>query len=141
VAAILQHIGQSADFCAGHKEYALPAGRKDDPSFDMAFFRASVDAIVKGTAPAPPLIPKREPSANGRPTLRRDDSGEFVKTVQKAVGVAEDGEFGPATEAAVRSFQRSHGLVPDGIVGPQTWAALDAATAAAANAAAATGKG
>jgi peptidoglycan hydrolase-like protein with peptidoglycan-binding domain len=141
VAAILQHIGQSADFCAGHKEYALPAGRKDDPSFDMTFFRASVDAIVTGAVPALPLIPSREPSATGRPTLRRDDSGEFVKTLQKAVGVAADGQFGPNTEAAVRNFQRTHGLVPDGIVGPRTWEAVDETTAAAAETAAAGGNG
>jgi hypothetical protein len=31
VAAILKHVGKTADFCAGHKEYALPHGRKDDP--------------------------------------------------------------------------------------------------------------
>jgi len=28
VAAILTHIGQGPEFCAGHKEYALPPGRK-----------------------------------------------------------------------------------------------------------------
>jgi N-acetylmuramoyl-L-alanine amidase len=46
VAAILMHIGQSSEFCAGHKEYALPAGRKIDPNFDMDVFRASVAAIM-----------------------------------------------------------------------------------------------
>src|SRR5438132_13295036 len=34
VAAILKHIGKGAEFCAGHKEYAKPKGRKTDPSFD-----------------------------------------------------------------------------------------------------------
>src|SRR5262249_28298069 len=70
VAAILRQIGQTADFCAGHKEYALPAGRKSDPSFDMTFFRAAVEAILSGAAQALPLIPAREETA-GRPTLRR----------------------------------------------------------------------
>lgn len=46
VAAILLHIHAPVIMCAGHKEYALPKGRKSDPSFDMAVFRASVNAIM-----------------------------------------------------------------------------------------------
>lgn len=132
VAAILQHIGRTVDFCAGHKEYALPAGRKSDPDFDMNVFRLSVAAIMDGTAPAPILIPAFEPptkpgTAPGRATLRRGAAGELVEQVQQEVGVAiVDGFFGAKTEAAVRVFQRDHGLVPDGIVGPKTWAALRA---------------
>jgi putative peptidoglycan binding protein len=39
--------------------------------------------------------------------------------------VALDGDFGPLTEASVRSFQAYAGLAVDGIVGPLTWAAVD----------------
>lgn len=124
VAAILAHIGNGAEFCAGHKEWALPKGRKDDPSFDMVAFRSGVAAILNGTAAAPVLIPAVEPLA-GRPTLRRPATGNQVKLVQAKVGADVDGIFGPQTEAAVRAFQRDRGLVPDGIVGPKTWAALD----------------
>lgn len=125
VAAILKHIGQEVDFCAGHKEYATPLGRKNDPTFDMKQFRAGVAAILGGTAPPPDVIPSVEPTPAGRPTLRRPDSGDLVKKVQAKVGVVADGNFGPKTEAAVRAFQQAHGLVPDGIIGPKTWAALD----------------
>jgi peptidoglycan hydrolase-like protein with peptidoglycan-binding domain len=129
VAAILNHVGRSADFCAGHKEYALPAGRKSDPTLDMTAFRSAVRAIMKGTAPPPVLIPPAEPpspdGAPGRPTLRRGANGELVRTIQKKMGITVDGDFGATTEAAVREFQRSLGLVPDGIVGPKTWFALD----------------
>lgn len=63
------------------------------------------------------------------PDLRRGDDGTAVKRLQALLnvggaGLAEDGNFGPATEAAVRAFQRARHLVVDGIVGPQTWTAL-----------------
>ncbi|HSU16300.1 peptidoglycan-binding protein [Longimicrobium sp.] len=125
VAAILAHVGSGAEFCAAHREYALPKGRKVDPIFDMTAFRASVAAFIKN--PAPALIPKVETGGAGRATLRRGDTGALVKQVQAKLGIdSSAGTFGPKTEAAVREFQRDHGMVPDGIVGPKTWAALDA---------------
>jgi len=130
VAAILKHVGRNADFCCGHKEYALPPGRKPDPLFDMDAFRSGVTRILDGTAPSPSLIPAAEPPAGqgapaGRPTLRRGSTHELVKVIQRKIGAEVDGSFGPRTEAAVREFQRANGLVPDGIVGPKTWTALD----------------
>jgi hypothetical protein len=131
VAAILKHLQRDATFCCGHREYALPKGRKVDPSLDMEQFRARVAEILNGTAPAPVMIPAAEPPVEpggpaGRPTFRRGSKDELIKTVQQKVGVDVDGKFGPRTEAAVRAFQRDHELVPDGIVGPKTWRALDA---------------
>jgi peptidoglycan hydrolase-like protein with peptidoglycan-binding domain len=131
VAAILKHIERSADFCAGHKEYALPAGRKDDPDFDMTSFRSAVAALLAAQVPALNPIPAIESAgASGAPprcTLRRGDNGPLVDQIQSACGVKVDGSFGPQTEAAVRALQRSRDLVPDGIVGPKTWEAIDSA--------------
>jgi peptidoglycan hydrolase-like protein with peptidoglycan-binding domain len=128
VAAILRHLNIGVGCCAGHREYALPAGRKPDPSLDMTTFRSSVAAILNGAAPVPTLIPAVEPAGAGRPTLRRGDTGAHVAEVQRKLGVNPPGPFGPKTEAAVRVFQRDRGMVPDGIVGPKTWAALDTLT-------------
>jgi peptidoglycan hydrolase-like protein with peptidoglycan-binding domain len=124
-AAILKKLGADASMCCGHKEYALPKGRKPDPSFDMDAFRADVEAIMKGTGKVLPPIPAADNKA--RPTLRRGAKGDLVKIIQAKVGVGVDGDFGARTEAAVRAFQASKGLVPDGIVGPMSWKAIDGA--------------
>ena len=47
-----------------------------------------------------------------------------VRALQRKVGVAADGIFGPATERALKRWQRRHGLVADGIAGPQTRSAM-----------------
>lgn len=127
IAAILKRIGADAIMCCGHKEYALPAGRKPDPNFDMEDLRAEVSAILGGGGNVRPLIPAAD--INLRPTLRRGDRGELVKMLQVAIKLRPDGIFGPMTESALRAFQRQHGLVPDGILGPKSWAALDSVPA------------
>ncbi len=59
-----------------------------------------------------------------RPTLRRGATGDAVKELQKLLGLEPDGEFGPATEAAIKKKQESANIVADGIVGPHTWGIL-----------------
>ncbi len=69
----------------------------------------------------------------GRPThalLRRGSRGAEVRYLQELLTnrgypVATDGEFGPATEQAVRAFQTAKGLEADGEVGTVTWQALE----------------
>lgn len=78
--------------------------------------------------------PQEKPTAkiSGLPDLRRGDKGEVVRAAQIllngrkcSVGAyGADGDFGPATEAAVLAYQRRTGLDDDGIIGPATWAAL-----------------
>ena len=63
------------------------------------------------------------------PTVSQGARGERVKTIQYLLNAAGaslsvDGDFGPATAAAVRSFQSSHGLTADAVVGGQTWPRL-----------------
>ena len=70
-------------------------------------------------------------------TLSEGASGADVKELQIRVAgwaadtatktyVATDGQFGPATKAAVIRFQRAYGLAADGIVGPATQSKLNA---------------
>jgi peptidoglycan hydrolase-like protein with peptidoglycan-binding domain len=66
----------------------------------------------------------------GNPTLTEGDTGPAVKTLQTRLNVwgaalTVDGDFGPATLAAVKAFQTEQKLTVDGIVGPQTWSALN----------------
>ncbi len=73
-------------------------------------------------------------------TLRRGQHGKDVRTLQSMldqVGYALPitGYFGPATQAAVKSFQQTHSLRPaSGSVGVRTAAALRSAVAAASKA-------
>lgn len=68
-------------------------------------------------------------------TIRKGNKGVLVKQMQTmldklgySLGICGvDGDFGVATEKAVKEFQRDHQLAQDGICGPKTWAALQAA--------------
>lgn len=67
----------------------------------------------------------------GRPVLRVGSTGQAVKEWQTCVGAATgtalviDGDFGPATESATKTFQTQMSLTADGVVGPDTYAAMD----------------
>ncbi|MFZ2113462.1 MAG: peptidoglycan-binding protein [Solirubrobacteraceae bacterium] len=82
-------------------------------------------ADASGT-PASTPAPTPEPTTTTTHyiTLENGEEGRQVRLLQHALGIREDGVFGPETEAAVRAFQASHGLEVDGVVGPKTGAAL-----------------
>jgi cell wall-associated NlpC family hydrolase len=89
---------------------------------------ALVVAAVAAALPAPGGAHGRarsSGSARVHPQLLMLGShGRAVRDLQRALGIADDGIFGPRTRAAVRGFQKRNGLLVDGIVGPQTRAAL-----------------
>jgi peptidoglycan hydrolase-like protein with peptidoglycan-binding domain len=57
-------------------------------------------------------------------TVRRGDTSQTVRILQRLIGATPDGQFGPQTETKVKAFQTANGLAVDGIVGLQTWGAL-----------------
>lgn len=71
-------------------------------------------------------------ASTGESMLRRGDKGAAVTAMQKRLisagynvgSYGADGDFGPATEQAVKQFQAANDLIVDGIVGPDTRAAL-----------------
>jgi peptidoglycan hydrolase-like protein with peptidoglycan-binding domain len=70
--------------------------------------------------------PATVPAVGGTPvhTLGASTPAEAVRRLQEALHIQADGEFGPQTEAAVKSLQARDGLAVDGVVGPETWHAL-----------------
>jgi hypothetical protein len=98
----------------------------------------AAESPTPAPAPATPVEPvtPSPPQFEEGTVLRPGDSGEAVRSLQEALGqlgyeVGEpDGEYGPATEAAVAAFQADQGLADDGVAGTQTLEAIEQALAA-----------
>ena len=54
--------------------------------------------------------------------LKQGTRGDAVKKLQEKLAIGADGQFGSATEKAVRDYQQKNGLVVDGMAGPATLA-------------------
>jgi putative chitinase len=76
-------------------------------------------SILNGAVPAPITNAAAIPGV-----LKKGSTGENVKRLQAELGLADDGVFGPGTEAAVKKWQAANGLAADGVVGPKTLAKL-----------------
>jgi peptidoglycan hydrolase-like protein with peptidoglycan-binding domain len=92
------------------------------------------------TTPAqrPPIVrshyvdsPSLKEVASGSATIQRGHRGEDVLAMQRALNaaganppLAEDGLFGPKTEAALKSFQSRNNITNNGVLGTDTMRAL-----------------
>ena len=108
-----------------------PSGIMDEPTMAaVKAFQTKVGLPAAGTVDARTWTALL--SAGSTPMLKSGDSGTAVSRLQRALNAATsaklavDGQFGPNTTSAVRTYQSSRGLGVDGIVGPNTWAALQA---------------
>ncbi len=87
---------------------------------------------VTPTQPAPtPTTPtaSTQSGAMSDSMLKQGEKGEDVRKLQEALNkngakLETDGNFGPATKAAVETYQRSNNLDVDGVAGAKTLAAL-----------------
>lgn len=52
-------------------------------------------------------------------TLQRGSKGDLVRQVQTALNIGADGNFGPATESAVKSWQRINRFTSNGVLNQQ----------------------
>jgi peptidoglycan hydrolase-like protein with peptidoglycan-binding domain len=98
----------------------------------------TVTAVSGGVPPVPPTENQVEwapPPEVEQPTLRRGDDNPdgWVEYLQHLLYVDVDGDFGAATERAVRQVQADYDIQVDGVVGYQTWAVLRGETPAPAS--------
>lgn len=132
LAWLLQHLkaqGLPGQFTGGHrdtKQTACPGRNAYAVIGDINALAAggAVDPMKGGSIPAEP---------DRGPWLRRGSSGAVVLDLQQTLNrvypayssLAEDGQFGPATEQVVKEFQRRSLITVDGVVGPVTSGLLD----------------
>jgi hypothetical protein len=75
------------------------------------------------------MTAQRNRQRHQRVLIRFGDRGDLVADLQKQLrrngnGLKVDGDFGPATLAALKRFQQAKGLAVDGIAGPATFEVL-----------------
>ena len=84
--------------------------------------------FIPGEAEKPPA----DSGGTKLPTLRNGSKGTYVKKAQELLkergydlGICGiDGDFGPATEKAVRQFQKDWGIEQTGVINQETWEKL-----------------
>lgn len=103
---------------------------------DRVLFTTDLKCVPKGLGencaslnnPKPPANPYACPK---HPVVQLGSQGDCVKRAQWFVnhkhkaGLQIDGDFGPATEKAVKRYQSVRNLTVDGVIGPQTWKSLE----------------
>ena len=110
--------GKSGHF--GHSQ--VPENVHGDPGdIDQTKILVGSGTASPGSSAPSPSVPSSQPR-----NLMRGDRGPYVVKVQKIVGAAPDGKYGPETESKVKAWQKARGLKVDGIWGPQSEGAYKA---------------
>ena len=141
--ALCKEFGLSVSRVQGHKEVAVPRGRKPDPNFNMSQFRKKVGGAKcgvssgGGTSGGGGSKSYESPSAKhavGSRVMGKYDGGSDVYWLQRRlyklgydIDTRFDKLFGPNVEKAVRAFQKDAKITVDGLAGKDTIAAAKAA--------------
>jgi len=105
---------------------SIGVGNTTNPVQNVTSATPKIQVIVSTNTATP---------SSGTTTLKNGSSGAEVKKLQqrlKELGYLKgsaDGDFGDATEAAVKAFQAQHGLAVDGKAGPNTLSKIYSSTA------------
>ena len=118
----------------GHRDVASTSCPGNYVYNQLPNLRKLVAAAPVAPKPPVPVTPTPVPTGGtvsvNVPVLRRGSRGGAVKSLQALLNakagqrLVADGDFGPATEAAVKNVQRFFRLTVDGIVGARTWGTL-----------------
>lgn len=120
---VIEASGTQAGVCTSN----LSAGK-------WTYYGLLKDVSYDGSASNPVHVPSTPVDETTKlPTLKKGSKGEYVTLLQTKLknkgynlgSYGVDGDFGSATEKAVKEFQKNNGLTVDGIVGEKTWKALD----------------
>jgi hypothetical protein len=101
-------MSQILTFQQFEKEYILESFLIPENTSDLSLFEDLVE----------PKNDKLKNYWNGM--LGVGNSGDYIKAVQKALGIKDDGIFGEGTKDAVKKFQEENKIKSDGVVGPET---------------------
>lgn len=126
-AAFLSHVHAAPIMCCAHLEYALPIGRKSDPSFSVGNRNERIKAMVAFRAKVALAMNQPAPLF----VAHLPDGTEDAKWLQHSLNdlgakppLTVDGHVGPKTAAAIRQFQISTKMNQTGTADFATLAAL-----------------
>lgn len=100
-------------FIAGYGQVDYPDAAVK-PTKTLEEKKVALAEIAKSQGAEVPAVKTWKP-------LKKGSKGAKVKEVQSALGVSADGQFGPGTEASVKSFQKKSKLKVTGIVDEETY--------------------
>lgn len=133
-ARVCAALTSNVDLTCEHKEWA-PNRKPDRHTVNGQAERERMRRFLGSTGAPPAAPPDLVAIANGikearTHTLRSGDKGDAVKWLQAGInnrsgrGLTVDGDFGPATETAVRDLQRFFKQPETGVADAGVWAIL-----------------